>query len=438
MSRRTLLPLVLAAAAFAADPVPQTELTVTAGSLFSYRPAFNGQPLDYRGENLPAGVAVDPATGLLRGKPLQTGVFDGSIIARGATSQARLRFRLTVLPGSATIAAVADTPATSGTAPGSEPAPGGAPPAYAGGEEEDEADPMLAAGGAKLSEWTDNQRRVIHHWFLPGAATLPGGDWYYRISHVARNGYDEDVRTNLLGLDDNVKIGFMVGWSPVETTTLTVQRINGRDLAVAAPAVGEKVSYDTYEFLGTWQLLDQRGVRGLWSGPCDLSLVAGWSWMLRNHGTGDVSLDLGVVAERDLFNDRLRLGVGLFHAGLSAYDQGLATGPSDKLFPDEQDYLVSQGTTVKPTANGTSSLALTARVALSQHWFLMGEGIVPLSGWDTEEGPAYAAGLGYDTNTHEFAIYFSNTANAAFNSVLTGGAQPMALPFFAFSITAYL
>lgn len=280
-----------------------------------------------------------------------------------------------------------------------------------------------------MAPWTDNQRRVIHNWFLPGAATLPDGDWYYRISHVARKGYDEEPRTNLMGLDDDVKIGFMIAWAPSKTVTLSLQRVNGRDLAVPTYD-GKAVQYDTWDTLAQVQLLDQRGVRGLWDGPCDLSVIAGTSWMLRNHGTGDTSLDLGVVAERDLFGDRLRLGVGLWRAGLSAYDGAVGgTGQTDKAFPDE---------TGAAAQNGTSSLGLTARFALGQHWFLLAEAVQPIAGWHTATGPSLATGLAFDTNTHEFAIYVTNTANAAFNSVLTGGAQEMALPFFAFSITAYL
>jgi hypothetical protein len=287
----------------------------------------------------------------------------------------------------------------------------------------------MLASGTPLAPWTDNQRRPIQHWFLPGAATLPDGDWYYRISHVARKAYDEEVRTNLLGLDDDVKIGFMVGWAPTVATTLTVQRVNGRDLAV--PAVdGKAVQYDTFETIGKLQLLDQRGVRGLRQGPCDLSVVAGVSWMLRNHGAGDTSLDAGVVAERDMLSDRLRIGLGLWHAGLSAYDGAVGgTGPGDKRFPDE---------TGAAEDNATTAVSASARLALGQHWFLLAEAVRPVSGWKTGRGPAYALGAAYDTNTHEFAIHFTNTANAAFNGVLTGGAQERAMPFFAFSITAYL
>jgi hypothetical protein len=280
-----------------------------------------------------------------------------------------------------------------------------------------------------LSLWTDNQRRVIHHWFLPGAASLPTGDWYYRISHVARKGYEEEPRTNLMGLDDDVKIGFLLAYAPVKATTLSLQRVNGRDLAVPIHD-GRAVQYDTYELLGQVQLLDQRGVRGLWQGPCDLSVVGGVSWMLRNYGSGDTSIDLGVVAERDLLSDRLRLGLGLWRAGLSAYDAAVGgTGPGDKRFPDE---------TGAAAESGTTAVGLTGRFAITQHWFLLGEVIQPVAGWRTQQGPSLAAGLAFDTNTHEFAVYFTNTSNAAFNSVITGGAQKMALPFFAFSITAYL
>ena len=311
--------------------------------------------------------------------------------------------------------------------PAVRPPPPPPPPADADENEDEEEDPLLASGPVSL--WTDNQRRVIHHWFLPGAATLPGGDWYYRISHVARKRFDEEPRTNLFGLDDDVKIGFMVAYAPLKSTTVSLQRVNGRDLAVPVHD-GRAVQYDTFELLGKLQVLDQRGVRGLWRGPCDLSVVGGASWMARNYGTGDTSIDLGVVAERDVFQDRLRVGLGLWRAGLSAYDAAVGgTGPGDKRFPDETDAAAESGTT---------SLGMTARFAISQRWFLIGEAIQPVSGWRTGRGPSLAAGVAFDTNTHEFAVYVTNTSNAAFNSVITGGAQEQELPFFAFSITAYL
>ncbi len=422
---RLVTALMLATTLAAADPPAAAPhaFTIKTGEAFSFTPNFRGAGLSFDAQGLPAGLHLDPVKGTISGRPDEPGTYAIAITAANRGGKAVSKVSLTVT-GTAVAAAKPPAPAP---APAKAKAPP-PPPPPADEEEEDEVDPMLASG-TPLSPWTDNQRRVIHHWFLPGAATLPVGDWYYRISHVARKGYDEELRTNLLGLDDDVKIGFMVAWSPAKATTLSLQRVNGRDLAV--PTHDDKaVQYDTWDLLAQVQLLDQRGVRGLWQGPCDLNVVAGTSWMLRNYGTGDTSLNLGVVAERDLFNDRLRLGLGLWRAGLSAYDGAVGgTGQGDKSFPDETD---------PADQNGTSAVSLTARIALGQHWFLLAEAVKPVGGWHTKTGPSLATGLAYDTNTHEFAIYFTNSANAAFNSVVTGGAQEMALPFFAFSITAYL
>lgn len=447
--KRLLVPLLACAAvAGAAEPAQPTPLTAVAGQPFAFTPRFGGSGLEISAVGLPEGMRIDPATGRVSGRPLRPGIYPVAITARNEAGAAVSRIVLTVtagrtaaapttqLPAAAPAAAVAAAKPAPPARPTAAPPPPLAPvkrlppppppPAHSD-DEEDEADPMLASGA--LSPWTDNQRRVIQHWFLPGAASLDAGQWYYRISHVARKGYEEEARTNLLGLDDDVKIGFMVGYAPAKGTTLTLQRVNGRDLAVP-PIDNQAVQFDTWELLAKGQILDQRGVRGWRQGPCDLSLVAGASWMLRNHGTGDVSLDLGVVAERDLLADRLRLGVGVWHAGLSAYDGAVGgTGPGSKRFPDE---------TGAAAENATSALGFTVRYALAEHWFLLGEAVSPLSGWDTGHGPALALGAAFDTNTHEFAVYFTNTANAAFNSVLTGGAQELALPFFAFSISAHL
>lgn len=414
---------VLATAAETPPAPAPSELTITAGQSVQYRFAFRGTGLTYSASGLPAGMRIDPATGTIQGNPAAAGSSEVAITAANKAGAVQIRLRITVL-------------AAPKAAPAAKTPPPPPPPAASGKEEEEDvADPMLASG-APLSPWTDNQRRVIHHWFLPGAAALDEGDWYYRISHVARVGYDEQPRTNLLGLDDDVRLGLTVGWSPAKATTLTVQRVNGRDLALE-PVDGKPVGYDTFDILGQLQLLDQRGTRGLWSGPCDLSLVAGVSWMLRNHGSGDTSLDIGLIAERDFLADRLRLGVGLVHAGLSAYDAAVGSGPGNKLFPDEQDYLASQGAPVAKMPNDTTAVPITLRFALGQHWYLLGEAVIPISGWDTGKGPAYAAGFAIDTNTHEFSFIVTNTANAAFNSVITGAAREKSLPFFAFAISAY-
>lgn len=422
---RLLVSAMLAVALHAADqPLrPVAELSVPAGQEVSFRAGIRGDGLAYTAVGLPAGLAIDPRSGLIHGRPAAAGTHDVVVQAANSAGAVRALVRITVAAPTAVAA----------TAGGAPPPP---PPAAADSGEEDQADPMLASGSPQ-HEWTDNQRRVIHHWFLPGAASLPEGDWYYRVSHVARQPWDEDTRTNLLGLDDSVKIGIMVAYAPWKATTLSVQRVNGRDLALPQSG-GTTVKYDTWDTMVQYQLLDQRGVRGLIRSECDLSLMAGTSWMLRNRGSGDTSLNLGVMAERDFFDERLRLGVGLVRAGLSSYESAVGSGPPAKLFPDEQAYLASQGSTVEAVPRATVAIPVVARIALSQHWCLLGEMVQPIGGYRTGFGPALAGGFAIDTNTHEFAFIFTNTANASFNSVITGGAQRMAVPLFAFSICAYL
>jgi len=422
---RWLIPTLLALAAL---PAADTVLPATVGKPFIYVPHFRGMGLTYAAEGMPDGLALDPASGALGGTPRTAGRHEVVIVARNAAGSVRLPVVVEV--------AGEPAPAPAAAAPGVRPPP--PPPPAAKAEEEDTPDPLMAAG-VQLAPWTEKQRRVIHHWFLPGAAGLPAGDWYYRISHVAREGFDRQPLTNLAGLDDSVKIGIMVGWAPVKTLTLTLQRVNGRDLAVA-PQEGENIQYDVWEPMAQWQVLDQRGVRGLLEGPCDLSLLAGESLLVRNHGLGDASVNVGAMAERDLFDDRLRLGVGLVHAGLSAYEKPISSGnpAPDKRYPDEQDYLASEGSPVKKVPAGTTAVPITARVAIAERWFLLAEAVIPVSGYRTGAGPAYAAGFAFDTNTHEFAFMLSNTANLSFNSVVTGGWKPATVPFFGFSITAYL
>lgn len=429
---RALLPMVLLGGVLAASEV---EVPAVVGAPFAYQPHFRGTSLRYTAEGLPAGVAINATTGLVYGTWPSAGRQKFLLVASNTVGSARLQV-------------VVNAPTPAKTAPPPPPPAKGAPPATATGakpppaappaEEEDTPDPMLARNQT-VAPWTNNQRRVVHHWFLPGAAGLNAGDWFYRISHVAREGYDRQPLTNLLGLDDSVKIGFMVGYSPIKTLTVTLQRINGRDLA-EAPVDGENLQYDVWEPMLQWQVLDQRGVRGAWQGPCDLSLVVGESLLIRNHGGGDTSLNLGLIAERDLFNDRLRLGLGVVRAGLSAYEKPISKGDPapDKRYPGEQDYLASQDSPVDSTAASTTAIPVTVRIALAEHWFLLGEAVLPVAGYRTEEGAACAAGFAYNTNTHEFAVVLSNTANLSFNSVVTGAWKAQSLPFFGFAITAYL
>jgi hypothetical protein len=336
------------------------------------------------------------------------------------------------------VAALAGLPLFAATLAAAEPAPRPAPAPTVAAEEEDEADPMLAVQ-QPVFPWTENQRRTIYNSLLPGAATLPSGDWYYRISHVAREVYDEDMRTNLLGLDDNVKIGLMVGYGICTDVDVTLQRVNGYDLQIEPVQPGLPTRFDYYEGLLTWRCLEQYDGGAAFGGLADVAVIAGATVMARNGGQGDTSIDLGLIAERNFLDDRLRLGLGVVHAGLSMYEATMGKGPPTKLTPPEYDYLVETGAppAVEPRMS-TTAIPFTAKYAITPRWALFAEAIFPVTGYKTGCGPTLATGIRLNTNTHEFSVLFTNSANETFNSVIAGGNQDWNVNLFAFTISAYL
>ena len=271
--------------------------------------------------------------------------------------------------------------------------------------------------------------------FLPSATTIRKGGFHWRVVHVAREVVYEDTTTNLLGMDDSVKLGLQVGYGISERLDVTLQRSNGRTLQVGT--TGKPVNMDYWDMLFKYKLLDQNDGAKDSGGLADIAVVAGTTYMLRNHTKSKASLDLQVVAERNFFSDRLRLGIGLAYAGLSTYEAIPGLGSATKLFPDEYDALANPS--FDRPENRSAAIPFTCKIALSERWQLFSEMVVPVAGWRTHDGPATAAGLRFNTHTHEYSFYFSNTANTAFNGVVTGGADRWSnLPVFGFNIIGHL
>jgi len=416
-----LTALMLAAAGFAAEddrPVVPFQLRANAGKPFAWATRFTMNPTAFRAEGLPPGLIVDPRTGAVGGVPTTPGTWTAAVYARNAKGEGAARLVIEVV-------------GTTGAPP--------PPPPVASGkdEEEDTPDPALTRK-VKEFDWTEMQRRTVMNSLLPGAASLGAGQWYYRVSHVAAETYDGDLRTNLLGLDDSVKIGLMVAYGLTDSIDLSLQRVNGYNLSVAPRSSSEPTKFDYYDLLAKWKFADQRGSDGSDGAFADISLIVGVTYMLRNSGSSDTSLDAAVMAERDLFNDRVRLGVGIVHAGLSTYESTQDLGPSRKILPAEYDYLSSQG--AQPDHEdpaSTTAIPVTCKIALTRRWALLAEAIFPIAGYETGEGPSLVAGFRLNTSTHEFSFYLTNTANVAFNGVLTGGNNKNDVNLFGFSISSF-
>jgi hypothetical protein len=340
----------------------------------------------------------------------------------------------TAAPAVKTVPVAVVTPASKPTptphasvvaAPKPVPAAKSAPATASDEDEKDEVDQNLAKK-LELYPWTDNQKRSIEHTLLPGAATVQEHHFHYRIVHVAREVWYEDTTTNLMGLDDSVKIGLQLGYGITDKLDVNLTRSNGRTLQLA----GRPVNMDYWDLLFKYRLMQQDD-----DGIADVSLVAGGTTMLRNRGKADLSLDAELVIERSLLWDRLRLGTGIAHAGLSSYESINGLGPGTKLLPDEYDY---KGTSDVPSKS-TTSVPLNVIVAVSERWQVFAEYIYPIAGYRTDGGPSGVLGARFNTHTHEYSFYFANTANTAFNTAITGGADGWSnLPVFGFSIVAHL
>ncbi len=393
-----------------------------AGQPFRFSVNFKNKPDRFEATGLPRGLTLDRSTGVISGTPNAAGVSTVILSAINSKGRGDTRIVITIKEAPA-VAEQEVTVATTVVA------------TQSAADEPDVADPNEAIRDL-LHPWTDNMRRTVQNALLPAPATLPGGDWYYRIVHTALDNYYDNWETQLLGLDDSVKIGFLIAYGLADNWDVTIQRTNGYDLQTDFAAT-EGTSFDYYDVMLKHKFLDQYdGALGL-GGLADAAITAGGTVMQRNQGVSQISLNLGFLVERNFFSDRLRLGSGVFYSSISAYESASSVGPPTKLFSDEYDALVADG---RPPAQqdeeSTTAIPFTVIFAIDEHWQLYGEAILPVAGYETGE-PSLLTGVRFNTNTHQYSLYFSNTANVAFNSVITGGVSTTNLPFFGFYITSY-
>ena len=298
-------------------------------------------------------------------------------------------------------------------------------------ETEDVADPYLSSG-QDVYPWTENQSRAIMNTMLPSAVAIGDNAWYYRILHVARERIDDEPATNFIGLDDNVKIGFQVCYGLSPNIDVNIQRVNGRALQVNLNR-SESTKMDYYDVIFRYQFFRHRD-----GDLMDAAVHIGPTFMLRNTGSGEESLNLGLICEKNFFQDRLRLGAGLAYASLSTYERTIGKGPDTKLTPDEYAALEAAGSPVPAAVDDdTLAIPLMVKYALSKKQQLFAEVIVPIDGYETRAGPSIAAGYRLNSNTHEYSVYLTNTGNPSYNGTITGGHDYDEINLFGFFISAY-
>ena len=241
---------------------------------------------------------------------------------------------------------------------------------------------------------------------------------------------------DMFGLEDDVKVGIMVGYGLTDRWDVTLQRTNGRESYIDKDFEFNN-SYDIWELMTKYALLDEDkyGV--------DLSITGGTSYFWgRDSGSDEYSLNLGLLVAKSFFNDRLRVGSGALFASLSDFETFVSDSDSEnrkktqnKLFKNEFDFNNDDFQSYGP--DHTFAIPLNLTLALNKNNQIFFDSIIPLDGYDTDNGPALALGYRYNTSTHAYNIYLSNTPNNSFNSTITGGAIEKKLNLFGFSVSIF-
>jgi len=281
-------------------------------------------------------------------------------------------------------------------------------------------------------EWTENMKRMPIGVLFPKTATIPKGDVYARFSHTSQNqtfsqGGHGDPFNDLLGLESGVKVGILFGYGITTNWDIMVQRTNGRDYIPAPfnPNDSERHSYDLWDFMTKVKLLDEN------KQFIDLSTSVGGTYFWQDDSKGKWAGNAAIMAEKSFW--RFRAGSGLLYTSLSTYEKARSnTGTDvDKLYPNEETFGESR------PQNHTMAIPVSLSFALTKSQQLFGEAAFPVDGYDTGNGPSMAAGWRYNTHTHAYSIFLSNTANGSYNSTFTGGYTRDKLDLFGFDISIF-
>ncbi len=281
--------------------------------------------------------------------------------------------------------------------------------------------------------WTENMRRSPVGVLFPKTATIPKGDVYARFSHTSQNqtfanGGRGDSFDDMMGLESGVKVGILFGYGITKNWDIMVQRTNGRDYIPAPfdPEDTNRHSYDLWDVMTKVKLLDEE------KQFIDLSTSVGGTYFWQDDDEGKWAGNAALLVERSLW--RFRMGSGLLYTSLSTFEGARSTqiGTAiDKLYPNEDAFGATR------PQNHTVAIPASLAFALGKNAQLFAEMAFPVDGYDTGNGPSAAAGWRYNTHTHAYSIYLSNTANGSYNSTFTGGYKRDRLDLFGFDISIF-
>lgn len=280
--------------------------------------------------------------------------------------------------------------------------------------------------------WTENMRRQPIGVLFPKTATVPGGDFYARFSHISQNqtfanGGKGDAFHDLLGLESGVKVGILFGYGITDDWDVTLQRTNGRDY-VKNGVNFEEGSYDLWDLMTKYQLLHEDKYY------VDLSVAGGVTYFCQEDWSGMTAGNGALLLEKSFW--RFRVGSGLLYTSQSTYEAARSSQKDNA--PDKPYPRAYRGVWDKVEENYTVAVPLSLSFAITGRHQLFSEFAVPVSGYHTDnDWPSMAAGWRYNTPTHAYSIFFSNTANGSFNSNFTGGYMAERLDLFGFEISIF-
>lgn len=282
-------------------------------------------------------------------------------------------------------------------------------------------------------EWTENMRRNPVGALFPKTATVPKGDFYARFSHTAQNQTFESNHQafdDLLSLESQVKVGILFGYGILDNWDVMVQRFNGRDY-IRDPDTGEQGSYDLWDVMSKYKFLDENKY---W---IDAAVSLGGTYFWQNEDVGRLAGNFALSVEKSFW--RFRAGSGFLYTSLSTYEAAFSDQGDDrgKIEPNKnyQHEYGGMGDTGEPTH--TAAIPLSLSFALTKNHQLFTEAAFPVDGYHTGGGASLVSGWSYNTPTHVYRIYLSNTANGSFNSSFTGGYRDNRLDLFGFDISIF-